>query len=181
MLKEIVVFFIVSFIYAGCALGFIYFAKPKVIYIVNGVIIGGEYIFELVLASAVISFILVKVCMKLVNLKQKLTKKDMICKLKVINNEKYVNLNALLDTGNLLTDPITKEPVVIIELEKIRQIIPEKQINKIEYMLGGDVILESSTYDTRIRAIPYVSVGNKSGLMVAFCFDRFKNIRKGQN
>jgi hypothetical protein len=38
---------------------------------------------------------------------------------------------AFLDTGNQLTDPITKTPVIVIETEALRQIIPEHILKKI--------------------------------------------------
>lgn len=172
--KESLVFLMVSFIYAGCALGFIYFAKPKIIYIVNGVIIGGEYIFELVLGSAIISFVLIKVSMKLVKLKQRFSKDDMICRINIINDDKEVKLNALLDTGNLLSDPVTGEPVVIVEFNKIKNLFSKTVINKFEYMMGGGKNYESDDYDTNVRIIPYVSVGNSTGVMFSCKVDCVK-------
>lgn len=174
IIKESLVFLMVSFIYSGCALGFIHFMKPKVIYIVNGIIIGGEHIFELVLISAIVSFLLIKISMKLVRLKQRITKKDMICKLEVKLNEVTININALLDTGNLLTDPISHEPVIIIEKKKLVNIIPQSELDEIEYLLGGDEKFESKIYNPKIRAIPYISVGNKNGIMIAYKVDCVK-------
>ncbi|MBO5348871.1 MAG: sigma-E processing peptidase SpoIIGA [Clostridia bacterium] len=172
--KETIIFLMVSFVYSGCALGFIHFMKPKVIYIVNGIIIGGEYIFELVLISAVVSFLLIKASMKLIKLKQKLTKNDMICKIEIGLNDKSVKINALLDTGNLLTDPISKEPVIIVEKQKLISIIPRNEMDKIENLLGGDEKLQGDTFNARLRAIPYISVGNKNGIMIAYKVDCVK-------
>ena len=174
IMKESIVFFLVSFIYAGCALGFIYFAKPKVVYIVNGIIIGGEYIFELVLVSSIISFALIKMAMQLIKIKKKLSKSDMICNLKIVNGNKSVKLKALLDTGNLLTEPITKQPVVVTQFNVVKPVISENHLKEIEYLLGGDVFLDNYDYDANIRVIPYVSVGNNSGIMIAYKVDYIK-------
>ena len=174
IIKEVAVFFMISFVFSGCALGFIHFMKPKVIYIVNGVIIGGEYIFELLMISAVISFLLIKVSMRLIKLKQKLSKADMICKIEIGLDSKSITLNALLDTGNLLTDPITKDPVIIVERNKMINLIPQGEFYKIDNLLGGDEFFECDSYNARLRAIPYVSVGNKNGIMVAYKVDFVK-------
>lgn len=172
--KEVLVFLGVSFMYAGCALGFIHLTKPKVIYIVNGVIIGGEYIFELVLFSAIISFILIKTCLKLLKIRQRFSKDDMICKTEVIKNNKYVKINALLDTGNLLTDPISKNPVIVAQLDKIEPIIPSESLVEVMYMMGGDVRKKQTAHDTNIKIIPYTSVGNNNGIMVTYKVDCVK-------
>lgn len=169
--KEVLVFFFISFIYAGCALAFIYFTKPKILYIVNGIIIGGEYIFELVLLSAVISLVITRASMKLIKIKQRLTKKDMICGLKIINGSKGIRVNAFLDTGNLLVDPNTKEPVIVSEYEKIKTIIPENHRKQISYLMGGEDDLDTENFNTKIRAIPYASIGNPNGLIIAYKVD----------
>ena len=174
IMKETVVFLMVSFVYSGCALGFIHFIKPKVIYIVNGIIIGGEYIFELVLISALVSFLIIKASMKLIKLKQKLNKTDMLCKIELKLRNNSIKINALLDTGNLLTDPISKNPVIIVEKEKLSSLIPQNEIDRIENLLGGDEKLQRDTLNARIRIIPYISVGNKNGIMIAYKVDCVK-------
>lgn len=174
IIKEAIVLFMVTFVYSGCALGFLHFMKPKVIYIVNGMVIGGEYIFELLLISACISFALIKVSMKLIKLKQKLTKSDMICEIEIKLDDRSVKMKALLDTGNLLTDPITKTPVVIVEKRKVIDLISKEKLWKIDSLLGGDGNFQNELYSTRVKAIPYVSVGNKNGIMIAYKVDSIK-------
>lgn len=172
--KEVLVFFMISFVFSGCALGFVHFMKPKVVYIVNGVIIGGEYIFELLMISAVISFLLIKASMRLIKLKQKFCKADMICKIEIGLDGKSVFLDALLDTGNLLTDPISKEPVIIAEREKLINLIPQGEFYKMDHLMGGDEFFGCDSYNARLRAIPYVSVGNSNGIMIAYKVDFVK-------
>ena len=164
----------VSFIYSGCALAFIYFVKPKVIYIVNGIIIGGEYIFELVIISAIISYLLIKISMKLIKLKQKLTKNDMLCRIQIFNGKNIVKLNALLDTGNLLTDPISKSPVVIVDKNRVQNLFTVEYFSRIEALMGGDGLDYKNVCDTRLKIIPYTSVGNSNGIMVAYKVDKVK-------
>lgn len=174
LIKELIVFFMVSFVYSGCALGFIHCLKPKVIYVVNGIIIGGEYIFEIVLISAIISFILIKSSMNLIKLKYKINKKDMICKLELILGNNKIKIDGLIDTGNLLVDPISKDPIIVVEKEKLINFIPENDIELIEDLLGGDKEIQNENFNAKIRAIPYISVGNKNGIMFAYKIDCVK-------
>jgi stage II sporulation protein GA (sporulation sigma-E factor processing peptidase) len=112
--------------------------------------------------------------MKLIKLKQKLTKSDMICQIEIQLGNKNVKINALLDTGNLLTDPITKSPVVVVEKNKIANLIPKNEFKKIESLMGGDENFNNEIYSANIKIIPYVSVGNKNGIMVAYKVDNIK-------
>ena len=174
IMKEFIVFMLVTFAYAGSALAFVHMVKPKVIYIVNGVIIGGEYIFELVLVSGIVSLALIVSCTKMMKLKKKYIKGDTICKVIVFKEDKHVSIRALLDTGNLLTDPISKSPVIVSQLEKIEPIIPSESLVEIMYMMGGDVHRKQNAHDANIKVIPYKSVGNSNGIMVAYKVDCVK-------
>ena len=172
--KEVIVLFFVTFAYAGCALAFVHMVKPKVIYIVNGVIIGGEYIFEIILVSGFVSVALITACTKLIKLKQKYSSNDTICKVCISKGDNHVNVKALLDTGNLLTDPISKSPVIVSQLDKIEPIIPSESLIEIMYMMGGDVQKKQSAHDANIKVIPYKSVGNNDGIMIAYKVDCVK-------
>lgn len=174
VLKESLIFLVISCIYAGCALAFVHLAKPKVLYMVNGIIIGGEYIFELVLLSALVGFLLIKVSMKMIKFKQWLNKKDMLGNLEIINNHKSVKMHALLDTGNLLRDPISGKPVIVVNKSSIKELFPESLLSKIDSMMGGDEIKNDDNFDARLKVIPYKSVGNNNGIMVAYKVDKIK-------
>ena len=53
-------------------------------------------------------------------------------------------------------------------------LIPDNEIDIIEDLLGGDEFIDKESYNARIRAIPYVSVGNKNGIMIAYKVDWIK-------
>lgn len=165
------VFFLNSFIYSGSALAFVHFFRPKVLYIVNGIIIGGEYIFEILFVSAIISFVLIKMSTKILNIKQKFCKQNMLCSLSIQNNGLNVVLKAFIDTGNLLTDPYSKKPIIIVEFEKIKHIFTNKTIEIFNYYWKGGEENEISSYDTNIKLIPYVSVGNNNGVLLVYKVD----------
>ncbi|MBQ3407704.1 MAG: sigma-E processing peptidase SpoIIGA [Clostridia bacterium] len=174
IIKDTMVYFFTSFVYAGCALGFLHIIKPKVVYIVNGMIIGGEYIFETVGISAIISFFIIKTSINLIKLKQHFSRKNMICNIEIFFRKRSIKLKALLDTGNLLKDPITSAPVVIVYKEKVKALFNNSNLDQIDSMIGGDGFNNIILNDKCIRIIPYTSVGNINGVMIACKVDKIK-------
>lgn len=174
IIKETMIYFFTSFIYAGCSLGFLHILKPKVVYIVNGIIIGGEYIFEIVVISGLVSLALVKLSIRLIKLKEHFNRKNMICNIQIFYKERSIKLRALVDTGNLLVDSITGKPVVIVYKEKIRSLFDNQHLEKIDSLMGGDIVGDCTFDSTCIRAIPYTSVGKSNGMMVVCNVDKIK-------
>jgi len=90
---------------------------------------------------------------------------------------KAINLNALLDTGNRLHDPLTKVPVVIIEFNQIKQLLPAEVVQLIEKMssgeLDGDWILPNA-WKERVRILPFKSIGRENGILIGFRPDSLK-------
>lgn len=70
--------------------------------------------------------------------------------LSIYNNNRFVKLTALMDTGNLLEDTITGKPVIIAE---------EKSLNN---------IMDNSP----LRKLSYKSLGNENGYFYVFKADR---------
>lgn len=89
--------------------------------------------------------------------------------------ENNIEVTALLDTGNQLTDPLSKKPVIVVESAVLEQILPPVLRQKMNSGAGETSELLASldeNWAARIRLIPYNSVGKKHGLMVGLCPDR---------
>ena len=99
-----------------------------------------------------------------------MTKKDMICKVKIKLNEKEITLNAMVDTGNMLKEPITGNPVVVVEKVVLYDLMPKEILNNIEAILGGDFekIPENikNEYISKLKIIPFSSLGKQNGMLV---------------
>ncbi len=79
----------------------------------------------------------------------------------------------LADSGNTLRDPVSLSPVIVIEYNDIRKILPADICAAIEnrgsiYNLSSAAILSQSPWNRRIRLIPFRSVGCKNGMLVGF-------------
>ena len=86
-----------------------------------------------------------------------------------------VKLLALRDTGNTLQDPLTGRPVVVVEGEKLRPLLPElprldrqSLAHPVEFLRD----LEGTAGDLRLQLLPYRAVGVECGLLLALRVDR---------
>ncbi|MEW6772214.1 MAG: sigma-E processing peptidase SpoIIGA [Bacillota bacterium] len=84
-----------------------------------------------------------------------------------------IELEALLDTGNQLNDPVTWDPVVIVEADAVREHLPLPVRKALDQngepdftALAADI--EDPQWQTRLRLIPYRSLGKTGGLLLGF-------------
>ena len=95
----------------------------------------------------------------------------MYCKVKIVVNEKNISTKIIIDTGNFLKEPITKIPVIVLEKEILKGIIPEKILNNLDKIIvGSDLNIEE--FSSRIRIIPFKSLGKENGILLGFRADK---------
>lgn len=174
LLKGLIVFYLVSFALGGCAFALLYIVRPQDIFMVDGVYIG-TYPLKIALLGGITGFIITYVAFKVV--KSRVTKNEIIYKVIVKFDEKELETNVMLDTGNMLKDPISGEAVVLIEKQKLYEIMPKNLLDNIEKVLGGEFKEEQEVkYRTRLRIIPFTSVGKQNGMMLGIKVDEVKII-----
>ena len=79
-----------------------------------------------------------------------------------------------LDTGNSLRDPVTRRPVVVAEYGLIRNCLPQDCRDAVEKNPDENdrlKALSECSWASRLRLIPYSSIGQKNGLLVGFRCD----------
>ena len=164
LLKDLLMFYLVSFVFGGCSFALIYFISPQNVKIKNGVLVG-TYPIKVTLIASIIAFIVIQIAFKIT--KNKLTSEDMICKIELNMNQKTLKTRALIDSGNMLKDPLQGNPVIIIEKEKMAKLLSEellKTINKIQKNDLRDITYNDKT--SLIRLIPFSSLGKTNGMLV---------------
>ena len=72
-----------------------------------------------------------------------------ICKVELITDCGKVEVNALIDTGNLLVEPISQRPVSVLDEGSLRR------------AFGGEL-------PEYYRVVPYTSIGRKKGILKCF-------------
>ncbi len=170
LMKQLIMFYLTSFIFGGCAFALLYFIRPQDILVKDGVYTG-TYPIKIALLGAIVGFTLTVIAFRIV--KSKLSKKDMFCKIKININNQNIETVAMLDTGNMLKDPITAMPVIVVEKEILYGIVPNKILNNLNQIIGGDVGQEfyeeeNIEYMSKFRVIPFTSLGKENGMILGF-------------
>lgn len=167
MCKQLLLFYVTTFTFGGIATYLIYVLKPQNIIIKNGMYVG-TYVLKVIFIGAIVGTIILVTAFKMA--KNKLTKKDMICKVKIKLNGKEETVEAMVDTGNMLKEPITGAPVVVVERTSLYELLPKEILNNTESILGGDFekIPEEikNEYVPKLKLIPFASLGKQNGMLV---------------
>ena len=182
MWKQILIFYLTSFVFGGVALYLIYFLKPQDILMKNGMY-AGEYVLKVIMLGGIVAFVVIKISLKII--KTKINPKDMYCKIKVKLNDKKIETTAMIDTGNLVKEPITNTPVIIVESSLLYEILPKEILNNLEEVLSGNLsnIPEEvqEKYISKMRCIPFKSLGKENGMLLGIRADEIEVIKEDEN
>lgn len=128
---------------------------------------------KILLLSTVTTYICIKIF--LVWYKKIVVKKQSFYKITLHKDNQKITLNALLDTGNNLTEPITKKPVIVADFNAIKSILPE-QLKLIFYNNQQDNLEKLLTlqHTVHLRLIPFKSIGKQNGLLIGTKIDKLK-------
>ena len=103
---------------------------------------------------------------------QKAIDKQIFKQVQISLNGASVTVQALADTGMTLTCPITNNPVIIVEKPSLKPILPNSvykaNFNNLEALTHA---FEQAGLTTRLRMIPFKSVGSPNGVLTAFRSD----------
>lgn len=119
----------------------------------------GTYPLKLILIGGLIGFFTIIISFK--SIKNKLSKKDMLCNISIIFEKGKVDINAIIDTGNFLREPLTGKPVIIVEKDVLKNAIPVEILENIQEIINGTKILEDK-YMSKIRLIPFSALGTQN-------------------
>lgn len=168
LLKQLIIFYLTSFTFGGVAFALLYFVRPQDILMKNGVYIG-SYPIKIALLGGIVGFVIITTAFKLI--KNRMTKKDMFCEIQINFKSKVANVKALVDSGHFLKEPITGLAVIVIESQKLENILPKNILNNIEEILDGKKAEELSKQEYimyKFRLIPFTSLGKQNGLLLGF-------------
>lgn len=165
--KDILIFYLTSFVFGGAAFFLIYIVQPQKIIMKNGLFLG-TYTLKTVALGAVIGFIIIITAFKIV--KRKINKNDMFCDIEIKLNGKIIRTKVMIDTGNMLKEPITNIPVVVVEHTILYECLPKEILNNLDEILGGSFknIPEKikQEYITKFKFIPFSSLGKQNGMLL---------------
>ena len=167
MCKDLLLFYLVSFVFGGAAFALIYIIKPQNILMKNGLFLG-TYTLKTVILGAVVAFCIIIGAFAII--KNKISKKDMFCEIEILINQKKIKTKAMIDTGNMLKEPITNVPVIVVEHILLYSCMPKEILNNLKEIMGGDFknipcdIQEK--YISKLKLIPFSSLGKQNGMLI---------------
>lgn len=176
-LKHMLVAYLISFTVGGLgmALFFLTDLPYAVHYIASDLGAFSRAVsWQLAVVGMILSYGLIKLGQFL--LERRAVKKQLICHVQVSLDETSVVFNALVDTGHTLREPISQAPVIVAEFEHVKHFLPDglRQLfyEKQESNLTGLLLGQENTFYTRLRMIPFTSIGRANGMLVGFRPDR---------
>ena len=155
LIRQMTVFLIINFIFAGIMFALWYFVNPKAMYYNTGIVYFDIDAMSLIVITAVCYFT-VKLFSRIT--RQRAPKNTIYDVYITIENEELY-LKGFLDTGNCLKDPFTSSDVIIADRRALQKYFPLKQ--------DMNSIIESSSL--KIRYLPCTTVSGSSLLPVFRC------------
>lgn len=175
LLRDVLMFYLISFVFGGCSFALIYFISPENVKINNGVLVG-LYPIKVTLLAGVVAFIIIQIAFRIT--KNKLSATDMMCIVEVEINNKKKRIKTLVDSGNMLKDPINGYPVIVVEENAIEDILPKDLIKAVKTIQGGETSELENEFISKIRLIPFASLGKQNGMLVGIKVEKVKIIFK---
>lgn len=159
--KTVFIFFVVNFLYGGFVFCLWYFVNPPTMQLKNGIV----YFNISALALAIFTICAYLLISFLSYLFHKTTPASMIFSIKLVYRGREIQTQALLDTGNNLTDIFSGLPVVICQLNVIEDLLPMRLSQLLKMSTEA---LSDSDHDylieNKIRILPMQAVNGMGGL-----------------
>lgn len=163
LFKYVVIFYLTSFVFGGCAFALLYYVRPGEILYNNGVLTG-TYPIKIAFLGAMVGLIILNIAFKLI--KNRLSKNDMFCNVSIGYKGKEILIRAIIDSGNLLKEPITGASVVVVEKKELKGIIENDILDNLQNIISGEYEILSKEYVSRFRLIPFSSLGKQNGMLL---------------
>lgn len=166
-------FYVVTFAFGGAAFGLYYFSRD-ILTIDNGVFYIHNFPAKTLTFASLLLIIFTNTIW--IKIRRKWQASSLIYKIEIGFNGMNIVLDALLDTGNSLYDPITHNPVIIVEYSKIKEALPQEirdifihnNDKDLDYIT--DTISESSLA-IKFRIIPFYAIDKPGGMLIGFKCD----------
>lgn len=133
------------------------FSSAGIALFLRNFIYTNDLMFDILLTNLV-TIVVASICIYIV-CKYRYSLRHSFCSVKIFFDGKTVEIKTLIDTGNLLIDPMSKKPVIIAELSSISILIRHEE-NPNTLKLSDELI-----------AIPFQSIG-EIGYMAGFNPDK---------
>jgi stage II sporulation protein GA (sporulation sigma-E factor processing peptidase) len=177
-LRDLISFYIISFVLAGGLLGIYYMLMSNSGQVwANLVFIGGDVTSKWHMGTfyiIVCSLLLIYLWLNFMRSKQKQQLiQQHLTEVELQFAGQVICCQGLVDTGNQLYDPLTKTPVMIVQVSELAHLLPSvltealKQGDMNKALLSITEHPEMQVWQERIRIVPYRGVNRNSQFMLA--------------
>lgn len=176
-LRNMGAFYIVNFVAAGGVLGFHYMMQDAgevwngILYTTTG---GMTFTISIGLTFVLIGFAIVLFWFKIVINNRKKVERvtSLLGKVEVRIDDIAIACMGIVDTGNQLTDPLTRSPVMVMEAALWSEFLPESWRGKLGGGHADNLIMEWMEVDSfpwrdRLRLVPYRGFNRGTEFMIA--------------
>lgn len=176
-LKTLLVFYAVSFAFGGCVLGIFYFSNVGAR--LGAVYSNGILYFNLPWTILALSGVVFYTSVKLFTIitKRNMQGKNLKKKILLYFKDNFIEVTALMDTGNSLVDPVSLSPVIIVEYKLIKNLFSKDIRDDLDRIGNENIewIMNDVTHKgLPVRLIPFASLGKENGLLLGFVPDKIE-------
>lgn len=157
-ISNVMFFYISSFIFGGSMYGIYYLITSNSNILFYPIKIG--------ILAVSITILAIKNITYYIHLNSKYS--NLMYEVDIYIENKIKRIKVFLDTGNSLKDPISNKPIIVVNLDSIKQILP----NEIYEIAENGINSMQNIKNSRLHIIPYVSLGNQNGLMIGYRADK---------
>lgn len=170
LIKELLGFYMISFIFAGATIGMFYSFNNLRNILNTRIDIFNQFPVKFLVIGVITSIIIGKSIFQYFNLK--VLRENYIADVTIIHRGNQIKFKALLDTGNSLIDPFSNRKVIVVEFDRLKHILPNQIADLItanneynfQYVEELLLILKDQI---NLTIIPFKSIG-KNGMIFAF-------------
>ena len=178
LIRGVVVLYLITYCVGG-VVSSLYYQRETFFYYTDALKenLFGEMDFLYLVVSVLIATICILIIVRFLRHQRQMSKE--IYEVWLTRNQVCVHTMGLVDTGNCLFDPITGKPVIVVEMSLLEEALEPSLYNDLKTI----VKFEDSSYHinsenaTKIRLIPFQSIGKKRGILPAIILDEVE-IRK---
>lgn len=164
IIKQLILFYLVSFTFGGISFMLLFLINPSNIVFENGLLVG-TYPVKVTIIGGILGFMIIAVVSYII--RDRLRTKSMLCDLEIFYKGKNQKLKTMIDTGNLLKEPISQTDVIIVEKNSLRGIIADNILDNIDNIIQGKWLdSREDIYSYKFKVIPFSSLGNDNGLLI---------------
>ncbi len=185
-IQNLLTFYFVSFICGGGLIALHYFFNNEMV-ILNGVVstkstgLGTPISWLLVIIGFPSLWYLSKKRFEQIEVRK--IKYDEIVDVALAINEIELHLKGLIDSGNQLQDPLTKRPVMIIDMNEMQNKFPKDIVEQAKHpeMIGDSSFSINKGWEEKLCIIPYRGVGQVNQFIIGVKPDRVViTLQKGE-